>query len=81
MGHAGHDAIGRRTADNRESLFVPALDGQLRAEAEPMPCPGLIAVRRNDPDVIAQRPGDIGHDGNARRVHAVVIGNEDAQTH
>jgi hypothetical protein len=51
------------------------------AQRETVPCPRLVAIGRNDPDVIAEGVGDLGHDGDAGRIHTIVIGDEDAQSH
>src|SRR6266436_5721941 len=40
--------------------------------------PGLIELRRHDPDVVGQRAGDLLNDPQARSMDAVVIGAENS---
>ena len=39
---------------------------------------GLFVLGRDHPDIIAERAGDLFGDGEARRMNAVVIGDQDA---
>ena len=38
----------------------------------------LFGFRRHHPDIVAQAAGDLFGDGEARRMNAIVIGDEDA---
>ena len=47
-------------------------------ERERMRHAGLVGLRRDDPDVVGQLARDLLADLEARRVDAVVVGDEDA---
>ena len=89
--HAGHAAsaaqpLSRMAADFRQALrqregqHVPLADvaqPQRIVQRQRMGDARLVEFRRDDEDVVAQPPRNVLHDLEARRVNAVVIGNED----
>src|SRR6185437_2131723 len=81
MRRADDDAVGWATADHGKALRPTLLEMHLAGEGEAVPCPALVAVRRHHPDVIGELCGDLAHHGEAGRVDAVVIGDEDAKAH
>src|SRR5690606_30260414 len=81
VGHASNDAIGGGAADDGEGAGAALVEGEFVTEGKAVPCPGLVAIGRDDPDIVAEAICDVRHDGDAWRIHAIVIGDEDAQGH
>ena len=65
-------------AKTRERAFDQL---EFAAEGEAVRGARLVAVGRDDPDVVAELARDLLHHGDAGRIDAVVIGDEDAQAH
>ena len=63
------------TAKRRSAICAQA---QRHGEGERMGGARLLGFRRDHPDIVGKRAGDLFRDGKARRVDAVVIGDKNA---
>ncbi len=79
MTHAHDHAIGRRALD-REMPLAHFAQSQRIVERQRMRHARLIGLRRHDPDVVRQSARDCLAGIEARRMDAVVIGDEDTQS-
>jgi hypothetical protein len=75
--HAEQHRIRRRASDGESPLgFLAHAHGCIERDGAGLA--GLFLVRRDDPDVVGDRPCDVLQHGEAGGENAVVIGQEDA---
>ena len=73
--HGEHHAV-RRRAGHREAPLAVVVDPQRRVQGNALPHPALVVLRRHHPDFLGELRGDVLGDLQARRVDAVIIGQQ-----